>query len=317
MLAWGFGVLLAMVLAPKIATYSCNQYVYFCGAHFEAGDISFFLLILGAALLGLLDDIFALKPVLKFSGQGALALLFIFLIGHIGFVPIPLFENWKLGVFGVPLTFFWIVGLMNVYNFMDGADGLAASVAVLVLTVIALVAFFDQHATIIIFALLMVAALLAFLPFNMCKSGLFSKGLFMGDSGSQMISFLIAGFAIMLPSGTYDQTLVLFVPVLMLPLITDVAFTLVHRGHRRQNLLQAHREHVYQLMIRMGASHKDVSMIYVGLTGICAVAGFFMLSMANWLQWTIPLILFFGMWLMALMVFKRAKFKGIIAGITP
>ena len=73
-------------------------------------------------MVGLFDDIYGLKPRLKFVGQLFIAVLFVSMIGSVNSVPLPFFGMTNIGVLGFPLTIFWIVAFMNAYNFMDGAN---------------------------------------------------------------------------------------------------------------------------------------------------------------------------------------------------
>ena len=86
-----------------------------------------------AFLIGLADDRFKLSPVLKFSGQIAVAVLFVWLMGALAAFPVPFLGSVSLGWLGPLVTVLWIVGLMNAFNFMDGVNGIAGVVASLVL----------------------------------------------------------------------------------------------------------------------------------------------------------------------------------------
>jgi len=272
-------------------------------------SIHVFSLVVLAVCLGLLDDIFQLRPLVKFIGQFLLAVSFVSLAGAIQIVPIPLFGEGDIGgLLATPLSVFWILGMMNAYNFMDGANGLAAGVGSLVLMIIAIFAGVSGELSLTVAAFSLAVALAAFLPHNLLRGKIF-----MGDSGSQGVSFAIAAFAILLSRGGEAPIIsALLVPVLMLPFIADVAFTLAHRLHRRQNLAQAHREHVYQLLMRQGLSHGDVCGIYVGATALCAVAGILMLKISSGWQWLVPVFLLILLGWAGMIVFRRANKAGFL-----
>lgn len=289
--AWGVGLLLANWLVQGFAA-----------------NVAFLILVIFAAILGLLDDAYQLKPVVKFSGQLLLALIFITTIGIVSRVPMPFFGDVSLGFFAIPLNIFWILGMANAYNFMDGLNGIAAGVGALVLLVIAIIAVPFEQNSVVVMAFLMAAALCAFLPHNLLRGKLF-----MGDVGSQSVSFAIAGFAILLSKGDSPVLSALFVPVLMLPFIADVTFTLIHRLLRKQRLTQAHREHVYQLLMRQGLSHGEVTGLYIGATALCAAAAILMLGIPQAWQWLVPLGLMVPMLGIGKIVYMRAKNIGLLS----
>ena len=81
------------------------------------------------AWLGWRDDLHSLSPRVRFGVQSLVAAVSIYGLGYFSSVTIPLFGKLQLGVVGIVITFLWIVGLTNAYNFMDGIDGIAGGVA--------------------------------------------------------------------------------------------------------------------------------------------------------------------------------------------
>jgi len=98
---------------------------------YETGLSRNLIYILCAAViawLGWRDDIHSLSPRIRFAVQGIVAVISIMGLGYFKSVTIPLFGVLHLGIVGIAITFFWIVGLTNAYNFMDGIDGIAGGV---------------------------------------------------------------------------------------------------------------------------------------------------------------------------------------------
>ncbi len=93
---------------------------------------SFLYIVLGAilALVGWRDDVFSLSPNYRFVVQGLVATISILGMGYFRDVRIPLLGQFDLGALGIIITFLWIIGMINAYNFMDGIDGMAGGVAV-------------------------------------------------------------------------------------------------------------------------------------------------------------------------------------------
>lgn len=233
-----------------------------------------------AFCIGLADDKWALSPRLKFSGQVAAAALFVWLLGPLQVAPVPFFGEAALGFWGAGLTIVWIVGFMNAFNFMDGVNGISAGSALTGLVAFAIIALFTGAPVAAVLAILLAIACFAFLPANLGKGRLF-----MGDSGSQALSFLIAALGIYAANATAGHASALLMPVIFLPFIFDVAWTLAHRFIRRQNILAGHREHLYQLLLRQGFSHTKIAVLYMSLTAFSTAVAIFMLALSPGAQW--------------------------------
>lgn len=237
--------------------------------------------------LGYADDRMSFSPVWKLAGQVVIAALFTILFAPLQSVPLPWFGDVALPAsMGVPITILWIVFFMNAFNFMDGANGMAGGAAAVGLAWFAVIASFTGAQALAVAALLLALSAAAFLPENLLRGKLF-----MGDNGSQALGFFISAFAVLGVNWTDGRLSALVIPVIFLPFLFDVVWTLISRLIRRQNVLNAHREHFYQLMMRLGGSHARASVIYMALISICAGAAIFMLTFPATLHWMAPLIL--------------------------
>lgn len=155
------------------------------------------------------------------------------------------------------------VGLTNVWNFMDGIDGIAVSQAILVaIGVAALVPTDDVQ----LLAVLLAFAGLGFLPFNFPRASIF-----LGDVGSGAIGFFLAGLLLVAFSVRGAQILVPGA-VLLSAFLVDTSMTLGKRVIQRRPWWRAHREHTYQWLVRAGFSHARVTAGYALWTlGMLAV----------------------------------------------
>lgn len=205
-------------------------------------------LALMAGLLGLADDFLDLPAPARLAVQIGLAAAGAFWLGPESEAAVP-FMGWV----GLPLpaalalSTLWIVGMMNVINFMDGLNGLIGSVAIVLLGLVATFAT-DSIPVIVVIQ----TAVLAFLAVNV-----FWGRIFLGDAGSLSLGFFIAGVGL-LPGADGGQFWLM--PLVAVPLIADVAFTLVRRFLRGEDLMESHREHVYQRLKQAGWSHQASSL---------------------------------------------------------
>ncbi len=270
-----------------------------------------FLSVLVTAV-ALIDDIWDVVPFSKLLAQIVAALVFVFLIGRIEVIEIPGIGLLPLGAWGYALSALWIVFFMNAFNFMDGINGIAGGCALVAALILGWIAF-HQGADFVAFTCLALAASVAgFLPFN------FPGGrIFMGDTGSQFIGFVFAALAVIGNAGAAGSPAagrlsIILVPVLFSAFIYDVVLTLVYRALRRQNLMQAHREHLYQIGIRLGASHAQVTMVYVGLFALSGVAAWFVQTGTAADRFLICLLLFVGYSILAVLVYRAGLEAGVV-----
>lgn len=264
-------------------------------------------LVFGAFALGLADDLRPLPAAVKLAGQIAVASAFVFLFGPVESVPVPVIGDLDLGPAAPVLTVFWIVAFMNAYNFMDGANGIAATAAIFALSALAVAAAGAGSPLWAGASMLAAAALFGFLPLNFPDARLF-----MGDGGSQAVGFIAASLAALSASGVTPVS-PLFMPTVFLPFLFDVAFTLAHRAARRRNIAEAHNEHLYQLLIRLGAAHSTVTALYLGLVALSTAAAIVAGSLPPAWAFAAPAALAALFAAPALMIFRKARAAGLLA----
>jgi UDP-N-acetylmuramyl pentapeptide phosphotransferase/UDP-N-acetylglucosamine-1-phosphate transferase len=168
----------------------------------------------------------------------------------------------------LPLAFVWIALVTNVYNFMDGIDGLAASQAVIAGLAMLAAGAIVGNPLIGIAAGLIAAASAGFLVHNLPPARLF-----MGDVGSTFLGFSFAALALLGNLGVGGGRLPIeFGIVILAPFLFDSIVTLARRIARGERWYAAHRSHYYQRLVVRGASHAQVTALYAGLAVIAAVA---------------------------------------------
>lgn len=198
----------------------------------------------GLALLllavSLLDDIRGLPVGLRLAVHAAAAGALVWLVG-------PADSPWLL-----PVLVLAIAWMTNLYNFMDGSDGLAGGMACFGFGWYALAAWLAGDTTLAGASAVVVAAALGFLAFNWHPARLF-----MGDAGSIPLGFLAGAFGLLgWQQGNWSP---LFPLLVFSPFVADASVTVCKRWLRGEKVWQAHREHYYQRLLRMGLGHRGVA----------------------------------------------------------
>ena len=231
-------------------------------------------ILIGALILvvlGIIDDIVALKPRTKFAGQIIAALIpalsGVSIHGIVNpFVP---GQYSTLGIFSIPFTVIWIVGITNAVNFIDGLDGLACGVSAIATVTMFIIAVLFGETYIALMMAALAGACLGFLPYNMNPAKIF-----MGDTGSMFLGYILATVSI---QGLFKFYAVISfaVPFILLGLpIFDTGFAIVRRLLKGQSPLQADRGHVHHRLIDLGFDQKQsVAILYAfsALMGLTAV----------------------------------------------
>jgi UDP-N-acetylmuramyl pentapeptide phosphotransferase/UDP-N-acetylglucosamine-1-phosphate transferase len=219
------------------------------------------------AAVGLLDDRRGAPPGAKLIVQAGAAVLLLATGAAVRRVEVPLVGVLELGPLAWPLTWVWLVGHANLFNFMDGIDGLAAGHAAASGVFLGLWGLMVGDPVTGWAGLLLAAASLGFLHVNRPPARIF-----MGDVGSLFLGLLLAA----LPARAASVEGGVPFPVCFLllgPFLYDACFTLVRRALAGENLVTAHRSHLYQRLVVAGRSHATVTSVYVGLTLTCGGLG--------------------------------------------
>ena len=221
-------------------------------------------IIVGATIItigGFLDDKYDLKPMVKLIFQISAAISLIFFGVRITLItnPFPNSAPWiDIGWFSIPLTILWVVGITNAINLIDGLDGLAAGVALissLTLFIIALLKI-DTRFEAAFLTCALSGAILGFLPYNFNPASIF-----MGDTGSQLLGFLLASISI---EGAIKSAaaFVISVPILALGLpIYDTLFAMIRRKINGKPIMEADRGHLHHRLLDMGLTQRQAVII--------------------------------------------------------
>jgi UDP-N-acetylmuramyl pentapeptide phosphotransferase/UDP-N-acetylglucosamine-1-phosphate transferase len=247
------------------------------------------LLVAGVSFV---DDLRGLPAPLRLAVHLCGALLLTVAGVQQGEIPLPL----ALG-----LAFAWVALVTNIYNFMDGIDGLAGSQAIVAGLALAVAGGLVHNALVACGGALIAAAAGGFLVHNVPPPA----RLFMGDVGSTFLGFNFAGLSLLGNLGVGGGRLPFeFGVVVLAPFLFDGLVTLARRVVRGERWFEAHRSHYYQRLVLSGLGHGQVTAIYAGLALLAAAAGLAGLIADQPLREALALAAYLPMLLVVLLVWR-------------
>ncbi|NLB80460.1 MAG: undecaprenyl/decaprenyl-phosphate alpha-N-acetylglucosaminyl 1-phosphate transferase [Clostridiaceae bacterium] len=216
-------------------------------------------LLIGSVIivgLGIIDDVFKLKAPVKLFVQIVAACIAVLHGIKITYFTNPnIFgaENYiELGMWAVPITVIWIVGVTNAVNLIDGLDGLAVGVSSISCISLFAISLITQETNIAILTAAAAGAAFGFLPYN-----IYPAKIFMGDTGSNFLGFFLACISIM---GLFKSYAVISfaIPLLILGLpIFDTLFAIVRRIYNKKSPMEADRGHLHHRLLDMGFDQRQ------------------------------------------------------------
>jgi len=223
-------------------------------------------------IVGLLDDIFDLPPIIKFFGQILAALIVIYAGVRINFIGNLGTGNdglYYLGFLSLPLTFIWIVGITNAINFIDGLDGLAGGITGIAAWTLGIVSLLSGRYDSAVLSFTLGAAAFAFLPYNFSDSP--RRKIFMGDAGSNFLGYSLAVLSI-LGAVKIAAAFTMLIPILILAIpIFDTGFAIFRRIVSGKSPFEADRMHLHHRILNKGFSHKKTTLILYGISLILGI----------------------------------------------
>lgn len=247
-----------------------------------------------AFLMGLSDDAYNTRPLLKFLIQVSCGLILITTGTYIN-----MFSN---NILNYALTMFWVVGLMNSINMLDNMDGITTIVSIaVILNAVLIVKLGCSVNTVNVFSLIgVMAALIGFLYFNWHPSKMF-----MGDTGSQFLGLFLAAMGIIYfwnpinTSENYIQSKHFFMMLLTFAIpIIDTTTVVINRIAKGRSPFVGGKDHTTHSLFFMGVTEKRIAILYFG---ICMVSMFFNLLIVRYIvNWSILHIILFAIYFILL-----------------
>lgn len=217
---------------------------------------------LGIFWLGLVDDIVTIKPDTKLIGQIIVACIVIIFGIKFNVAADPLIN--------IPLTVFWIVGIVNAFNLLDNMDGLCAGIVSISALMLAVHSMINDNGQVIILSLALIGSTLGFLRYNFNPAKIF-----MGDCGSMFLGYTLAVSALMgSPKEKSSLFMTMIVPatVLIVP-IFDTTFVALNRMLHNKPVSQGGKDHTSHRLVSLGLSERNAVLLLYLVSFACGLGG--------------------------------------------
>lgn len=238
-------------------------------------DKSLISILIGGTVIfisGLIDDLRDISPRTKLLFQIIAAIVLIFGGIKIDAITNPFTKTSNLislNGFAIPITIFWVVGITNTLNLIDGLDGLAGGVAMIASLSFLFVANKLHSSPVMILSAIVAGSCLGFLPYNFNPAKIF-----MGDTGALFLGFMLAALSI---EGVMKSvaTIAVIVPIIILGVpIFDATFAIFRRLLNGRSIAEADKGHLHHRLLKLGLSQKQTVLILYTISavfGICAI----------------------------------------------
>jgi len=251
---------------------------------------------LGIFWLGLIDDIVTIKPDTKLIGQ-IITVCIIIIFG----IKFNISSN---PLINIPLTIFWVVGIINAFNLLDNMDGLCAGIAAISALMLCVHSIMNNNMQVVILSLAVLGSTLGFLKYNFNPARIF-----MGDCGSMFLGYTLAVGALM---GTVKERsgllVTMAIPVLVLAVpIFDTIFVTLTRTINNRPISQGGKDHTSHRLVSLGLSERRTVLLLYAVSGVCGLAAI-LYGKLNVIHTSIFLaILFIGLFIFGMFLANEVK----------
>ncbi|MEG6567096.1 MraY family glycosyltransferase [Thermoanaerobacterium saccharolyticum] len=213
-------------------------------------------------VLGIFDDKYELKAKVKLLGQLLAAFVVVLSGVRIDWLTNPFGDGMiNIGVFAIPLSIFWIVGITNAMNLIDGLDGLAAGIASISSGSLFVVSLLNGRYATAIITVAVTGAALGFLPYNFNPAKIF-----MGDTGAMFLGFILSAVSI---QGAVKSAaaIAIAVPILALGVpVFDTIFAIIRRLANKKPIMEADKGHLHHRLLALGLSQRQAVFVMYGVS---------------------------------------------------
>ncbi len=210
--------------------------------------------------LGFWDDIKNISPYIRFAGQTLAALILVFVGIKVRFIPF----NYII----IPLTIFYVLGAINAINLLDGLDGLASGVVGIISLGFLALSIQRGNSFGIVLSLALMGSVLGFLPYNFNPASIF-----MGNSGSTFLGYILAVLTINFTSRPYDIVWFIIPVIIMGVPVFDTAFAIIRRYKNKRPLFIGDRSHFYDRLMDKGLAVRKTVLVCYGIQAVFVGVG--------------------------------------------
>ena len=247
-------------------------------------------------VLGMIDDVYTLGSKIKFAVQILAALAVVLTGTRIDMVAWPMATY--LEGFSVPFTMFWIIGVTNAVNLIDGVDGLAAGVTSICATSLMVLCILTGTPLAVALMAALAGSCLGFLPRNFNPAEII-----MGDTGATFLGYVLAVSSILGVFKSYALLAVLIAVLCLALPIFDTAFAMLRRFINRKPLMSADRGHLHHRLIDRGYNQKQTVWILYGISAVSGLAAI-LIALRNFYAIIVVAVFFLAM-VAILYVYKK------------
>ncbi len=226
-------------------------------------------------IVGIVDDIHNIKPLVKLTGQVAAAVVLVSFNLHSYSVILDFIGRFYIPEFVTAgLLICWIVFIINAFNLIDGLDGLAGGTAVIVALALALVALLQNNLMLLGVLIIGIGACLGFLPYNVHRAKIF-----MGDAGSMMLGFFLVVMHLFVVTTPFSVSLVLATVFIFIYPILDVTYAIYRRLRNKGSIFNGDQGHIHHILLRIGFTVRQAVFILWLMNLVFAGTGIFLLRL--------------------------------------
>lgn len=240
--------------------------------------------------LGVMDDIFGVGSLGKLIVQSAASALVVYAGLRLDYLSLPLFGSIHLGMMTVPMTFLWLIGVTNAVNLLDGLDGLACGVSAIVSA-----AFFAIGAVLNDAFVMVTSASLFFACVGFLKYNFNPASIFMGDTGSLFLGFVLACISLQVlqhPSSETNPLSLLVVVIALAVPIVDTSVAFFRRIKKGMHPLKPDREHVHHRLMDLGLTHRQTVFSIYSISIFNGIVAFTMVLVESLYSTVLVIVIF-------------------------
>jgi len=253
-----------MMFASFIITYALSEKYMYLMPSMSFSKILFAVCLFSAFLLGIVDDVKGIKAYKKLFIQFLIGLLVAY--SGLRFQTITILSTKiDFGIFSYIITALWVVALFNAVNLIDGMDGLATGIMIIVLSFSLVISVVEQNFFVALLCGILLGSLAGFYIFNFPPAKIF-----MGDGGSYFLGCIYAMISLMGMKRTSMAIMIAIPLVLLLIPIADTIYIMARRTKRKESVFKADKNHIHHRLLNLGFSARQINaLVYL----VCIALG--------------------------------------------